>query len=46
VMMHPQVIGKPGRAMMLEKLIQHIKSYPDVWFATGSQVADWWRQNY
>ncbi len=46
LMMHPQVIGKPGRAMMLERLIQHMQSYPDVWFATGSQIADWWRANY
>lgn len=45
-MMHPQIIGKPGRILMLEKLIQHIKSYPDVWFATGGQIAEWWSQNY
>lgn len=46
LMMHPQVIGKPGRVMMLEKLLQHIRTYPDVWFATGGQIAEWWRQNY
>jgi peptidoglycan-N-acetylglucosamine deacetylase len=45
LMMHPQIIGKPGRIMMLEKLIQHIKSFPDVWFATGEQIAEWWRDN-
>lgn len=45
-MMHPQVIGTPGRIIMLEKLIQHIKSYPDVWIATGEEIADWWRNNY
>lgn len=45
-MLHPQVIGKPGRVLLLEKLIQHIKSYPDVWFATGEQIATWWRKNY
>lgn len=46
LMMHPQIIGKPGRILMLEKLIQHIKSYPDVWFATGEQIAEWWKENY
>lgn len=46
LMMHPQIIGKPGRIMMLEKLIQHIKSHPDVWFATGEQIAEWWSNNY
>jgi peptidoglycan/xylan/chitin deacetylase (PgdA/CDA1 family) len=46
VMMHPQVMGKPGRVLMLDKLIRHIKQHPDVWFATGSDVADWWSRNY
>ena len=45
LMMHPQIIGKPGRVMMLERLIQHIMSYPDVWFATGKQIAQWWKEN-
>ncbi len=46
LMMHPQVIGKPGRARMLEHLIQKIQDYPDVWFATGSEIAQWWRAHY
>lgn len=46
LMLHPQVIGKPGRILMLKKLIQYIQSYPDVWFATGSQIAEWWKKNY
>ena len=46
LMMHPQVIGTPGRIMMLEKLLQHIKTYPDVWFATGGQIAQWWQTHY
>lgn len=40
--MHPQLIGRPGRLMMLERLIAYIKSFPDVWFATGSEVAEYW----
>lgn len=46
LMMHPQVIGKPGRILMLEKLIQHIKTHDNVWFATGEKIANWWKQNY
>ncbi|MCR4436044.1 MAG: polysaccharide deacetylase [Clostridiales bacterium] len=45
-MMHPQVIGTPGRILLLERLIRHIQSHPDVWIATGEQIADWWRENY
>ena len=42
---HPQIIGSPGRLAMYRRLAAYIKAR-DVWFATGSQIADWWRQNY
>jgi hypothetical protein len=37
--MHPHVIGHRSRISMLEKLVQHIRSRPGVWFATHEQVA-------
>lgn len=40
---HPQIIGSPGRLKMYRDLIRHIKGHERVWFATGSQIADWWR---
>lgn len=40
--MHPQIIGMPSRARMLEKLIQLMRSKPDVWFATPKEVAEFW----
>lgn len=43
---HPQIIGSPGRLMMYERLIEHIKSHDGIWFAKGSEIADWWRENY
>lgn len=43
---HPQIIGSPGRLRMYERLLEHMKSKGNVWFATGSQIADWWRRNY
>jgi len=42
-MFHPQTIGTPGRIALLDELIAHAQSRSDVWFATGSEVADWWR---
>ncbi|WP_162467117.1 polysaccharide deacetylase family protein [Streptomyces cavernae] len=39
----PQSIGKPGRALLLEELLDHMRSPGDVWFATGGQVARHWR---
>ena len=43
-MSHPQVIGSPGRIRILDHLLQHITSKKDVWIATGSQIADWYRE--
>ena len=37
--MHPHIIGHRSRIVILEKLIQHMKSQPKVWFATHEEVA-------
>ena len=37
--MHPKYIGHRSRVMMLEKLIQHMLTYKNVWFATHEAVA-------
>jgi peptidoglycan-N-acetylglucosamine deacetylase len=42
--MHPQLIGRPGRMLMLERVLDYIESFPDVWFATGAEIASFWRQ--
>ena len=44
-MSHPQVIGSPGRIRILDHLLRHITSKKDVWIATGSQIADWYREH-
>lgn len=36
---HPQVIGHRYRMQMLDRLIQHMKKKPGVWFATHEQIA-------
>ena len=40
--MHPQIIGRPSRIAMLERLIRRMRSDPEVWFAPGTEVADHW----
>jgi peptidoglycan/xylan/chitin deacetylase (PgdA/CDA1 family) len=37
--MHPHIIGHRSRMSILEELVQHIRAYPGVWFATHEQVA-------
>lgn len=36
---HPHIVGHRSRIVILERLIQHIRQHPDVWFATHEQVA-------
>jgi peptidoglycan/xylan/chitin deacetylase (PgdA/CDA1 family) len=43
---HPKVCGKPGRLLLLERWLQHMHDAPGVWFATGRQVAQWWRSQH
>ena len=40
--MHPQYIGRPGRLLMLERLIEHIRSFPNVEFMRCQDVAELW----
>ena len=34
----PAIIGSPGRVPLLEELLDHMKSFDDVWFATGKEI--------
>jgi peptidoglycan/xylan/chitin deacetylase (PgdA/CDA1 family) len=45
LVMHPQIIGRPHRMKMLERLVQHIKGHSDVWFARPKDIARYWREN-
>jgi peptidoglycan/xylan/chitin deacetylase (PgdA/CDA1 family) len=40
--MHPQHIGRPGRLLMLERLIRHIRTFPNVEFMRVIDVAELW----
>lgn len=43
--MHPQIIGQPHHMILLEKLIDHIKSHEDVWFASLEEIAQCWEDD-
>jgi peptidoglycan/xylan/chitin deacetylase (PgdA/CDA1 family) len=36
---HPHIVGHRSRIAMLERLVQHMRQRPGVWFATHEQVA-------
>jgi len=42
---NPDIIGTPGRIGLLVKVLEELRSLPDVWIPTGSELADWWRSN-
>lgn len=37
----PQTIGNPGRIRLLEEILDYIQESKDVWFATGTQMAQY-----
>ncbi len=40
ITVHPAVIGQAQRARYVDLALQYVKSFPDVWFATGAQIAE------
>lgn len=40
--LHPHLIGVPHRFAELERMVDLLAASPDVAFATGSQIADWY----
>jgi hypothetical protein len=36
---HPQIIGKPGGLMLLDRLLTYIERFPTVWRATAQEIA-------
>ncbi|CDY79666.1 Polysaccharide deacetylase [Caballeronia glathei] len=41
--LHPEITGTAGRIGILRDLLAAMRERGDVWFATGAQVAQWWR---
>jgi peptidoglycan/xylan/chitin deacetylase (PgdA/CDA1 family) len=42
LVMHPQVSGRPSRVALLREMIAWMRTFPGVWFATGTEVAEAW----
>jgi len=42
--MHPQIIGRPHRMRMLERIIKHITRHDGVWIAQMGEIADDFRR--
>jgi allantoinase len=45
ISLHPFLIGHPHRSKHFACALAHITSRQDVWLATGSEIADWYKAN-
>jgi len=46
VTMHPFLAGRAYRAKIFRDFMAHARAHPNVWFARGVDIADWWgKQN-
>ena len=46
ISVHPFLIGHPHRSKYFANALAHIASRQEVWFATGGEIADWYKKNY
>jgi peptidoglycan/xylan/chitin deacetylase (PgdA/CDA1 family) len=43
--LHNRIIGRPGRIGALGRFLSYAQQFPDVWFATRAEIAEWWRDH-
>jgi peptidoglycan-N-acetylglucosamine deacetylase len=46
MVLHPQHAGWCNRLELLERFLAHVASRPDVWIATGSEIAGHWATHF
>ena len=44
--LHPHVIGQPFRIRALREFVDYAKSFPDVWWATREDIAEYYLANH
>jgi hypothetical protein len=40
ITVHPAIVGQAQRAKYVDLALQYVRSFPDVWFATGREIAE------
>jgi hypothetical protein len=46
MVLHPGMVGWCNRLQLLEDFFTHVREHPDVWNATASSCAQWWKSSY
>ena len=44
--LHPRLIGRPGRIVAIEKIINQIKKLDKVWVCNREEIASHWIKNF
>jgi allantoinase len=44
--LHDRLIGRPGRCTGLIRLLEHMRSFEDVWFCRGVDIAEHWCKRF
>ena len=44
--LHPHVAGQPHRIRAIRDFLRYAKSFPDVWWTTREEIADWYLKNH
>lgn len=45
ICVHPFSVGHPFRCKYLDEALGYIRGHESVWFATGREIVDWWRES-
>lgn len=46
IALHPMIMGSPFRIKYLDSALKYIKRHKNVWFTTGSEIANWYCEHY
>ena len=46
IAVHPFIMGQPHRIDALGDALEYIRSHDQVWWATGAQIVQWYRQHH
>ncbi len=44
--LHGRVIGRPGRSMVLQRFLDYVSRFPDVWICRRVEIAEHWRRRH
>ena len=44
--LHSKIIGRPGRIGGLERFLEYVRQFPDVWLAARTDIARFWAERF